>query len=566
MSQALYRKWRPSQWEQVVGQDHIIQTLRNQVVSSRTRHAYLFAGPRGTGKTTTARLFAKAINCSNPDLASRPCDHCESCIAISKGSYLDLIEIDAASNTSVEDVRDLREKIGFSPNNPGGFKVYIIDEVHMLSNAAFNALLKTLEEPPPHAVFILATTDIGKIPATILSRCQRHEFRRIPVAEIVAVLQKISADEKLEVDEAALRTIARQATGALRDAISLLDQLASTGKPVTLQETIDVLGTSRSELAGSLVDAILERDSAAGLTLIDQALDNGADSRQLARQIVDYLRGLLLTRLGSGSQVDATVETRQEMTRQAAAFSEPYLLDVLGFFNRVASSDRTSGWHPGLQLEMAFASSLAASGSPAPRPQAYAAPAASVPQPQSPRQDPPPATAVTRPPVQSPDPAPVQTKPAPASPAQPAPRPSAPAPTPPRESRPASPAPEEAADSEAARSMFQTVTQSWPKVRALVKRQSPQTEALLNSGRLLGIKDGALLIGLSPMLKAKLESDDKLDIAVRAIQAVTGLTITVRCMEANPRPGSLPSGVQVEDDGIVGTALRDLGGEVVDIQ
>ncbi|MBI4926115.1 MAG: DNA polymerase III subunit gamma/tau, partial [Anaerolineae bacterium] len=221
MSQAFYRKWRPRLWEQVIGQEHVIQTLRNAVKSGRVGHAYLFAGPRGTGKTTTARLLAKAVNCLDEDLTQRPCDACAHCTAVNEGRFLDLIEIDAASNTSVDDVRDLRDKINFSPSQ-GRFKVYIIDEVHMLSTAAFNALLKTLEEPPPHAIFILATTEVHKIPATVLSRCQRHEFRRVPVAEIVRFLTLKAAEENLQVDEDAMLLIARQATGSMRDGISLL--------------------------------------------------------------------------------------------------------------------------------------------------------------------------------------------------------------------------------------------------------------------------------------------------------------------------------------------------------
>src|SRR5512134_3148894 len=199
MSQALYRKWRPHRWDDVIGQEHVIQTLRNAVAAGRVAHACLFAGPRGTGKTTTARLLAKALNCLDDDLAARPCDRCEHCKAVNEGRFLDLIEIDAASNTSVEDVRDLRDKINFSPNQ-GAYKVYIIDEVHMLSTAAFNALLKTLEEPPPHAIFILATTEVHKIPATVLSRCQRHEFRRIPVADIVTHLEKMAEGEQIQVE------------------------------------------------------------------------------------------------------------------------------------------------------------------------------------------------------------------------------------------------------------------------------------------------------------------------------------------------------------------------------
>ena len=182
MTQALYRKWRPRKWDEVISQEHVIKTLRNAIQSGKVGHAYLFSGPRGTGKTTTARLLAKAVNCLAEDTANRPCDECANCTAVNDGRFMDLIEIDAASNTSVDDVRDLRDKINFSPS-VGKYKVYIIDEVHMLSTAAFNALLKTLEEPPAHAIFILATTEVHKIPATVLSRCQRHEFRRIPVKE-----------------------------------------------------------------------------------------------------------------------------------------------------------------------------------------------------------------------------------------------------------------------------------------------------------------------------------------------------------------------------------------------
>ena len=233
MSQAYYRKWRPMLWEEVVGQEHVVHTLQNAIRQNRIGHAYLFSGPRGTGKTTTARLLAKAVNCLAENLAERPCNQCENCLAINENRFLDLIEIDAASNTSVDDVRALREKINFSPSK-GQYKVYIIDEVHMLSNAAFNALLKTLEEPPAHAIFILATTEAHKIPATVISRCQRHDFRRIPLNFILGELKQIAAQEKINAESEALTLIARQATGSMRDAISLLDQLASTGESISL--------------------------------------------------------------------------------------------------------------------------------------------------------------------------------------------------------------------------------------------------------------------------------------------------------------------------------------------
>ncbi|MDL1926482.1 DNA polymerase III subunit gamma/tau, partial [Anaerolineae bacterium AMX1] len=242
MSQALYRKYRPQGWAEVVGQQHIVQTLRNAI----------FAGPRGTGKTTLARLLAKAVNCLNDDKTQRPCNECDYCRAVNENRFLDLIEIDAASNTSVDDVRDLRDKINFAPTQ-GKFKIYIIDEVHMLSTAAFNALLKTLEEPPPHAIFVLATTEIHKIPATVLSRCQRHEFRRVPVDEIVGQLKAIAAAEKIQADGDALTLIARQSAGGMRDAISLLDQLSSTGERITLDLAQTVLGTATSQTVLDLV-------------------------------------------------------------------------------------------------------------------------------------------------------------------------------------------------------------------------------------------------------------------------------------------------------------------------
>ncbi|HEX8991343.1 MAG TPA: DNA polymerase III subunit gamma/tau [Anaerolineales bacterium] len=222
MTQALYRKYRPKGWDEVIGQGHVLQTLKNAIAAGRVGHAYLFAGPRGTGKTTLARLLAKAVNCLDPDPKKRPCNECANCKAVNENRFMDLIEIDAASNTGVEDIRDLRDKINFSPSQ-GKYKVYIIDEVHMLSTQAFNALLKTLEEPPPHAIFILATTEIHKIPATVLSRCQRHEFRRVPVDEILSNLKQIIKAEGLKADDDALVLMARQATGSIRDAQSLLD-------------------------------------------------------------------------------------------------------------------------------------------------------------------------------------------------------------------------------------------------------------------------------------------------------------------------------------------------------
>src|SRR5512135_3883171 len=253
MAQALYRKWRPQTFDEVTGQEHILHTLRNAISGNRIAHAYLFSGPRGTGKTTMARLLAKAVNCTNPDLAARPDNTCEICKAITDGRLLDLIELDAASNRGIDEIRDLRDKINFSPGQ-SRYKVYIIDEVHMLTEPAFNALLKTLEEPPPHAIFVLATTDPQKVPATIVSRCQRYDFRRLTLAEITQRLNEIVADEGLTAAPEALTLIARQATGAMRDAESLLDQLAASGNAITVAQAQATLGAGPIEIISAVAE------------------------------------------------------------------------------------------------------------------------------------------------------------------------------------------------------------------------------------------------------------------------------------------------------------------------
>jgi DNA polymerase-3 subunit gamma/tau len=517
MAQALYLKWRPHRWEEVVGQPHIVQTLRNAVAADRVAHAYLFAGPRGTGKTSAARLLAKAVNCLEPDLAARPCDHCTHCLAVNQGRFLDLIEIDAASNTSVDDVRSLRDKINFTPNQ-GRYKVYIIDEVHMLSTAAFNALLKTLEEPPPHAIFVLATTEIHKIPATVLSRCQRHEFRRIPVNEIVTHLKQIVAAEGLKAEDEALVLLARQSTGALRDAISLLDQLASTGQEITLEVAQQVLGTATSQAVLEIVDAIYTRQSAAGLDKIHAALDAGSDPRQFARQIVDYLRGLLLVRMGNPAQVDATAELRAHMARHAQGFDVPELLSLIRIFNQ-AANDARSAWQPSLPLEMAFIEALESSqqGGETPSGSAVQAPKAPVL-----RRASPPATAAGTPPQ-------VETF----------------------------------SDEEGGLTL-KMVHENWRQILALIRKYNTTTEALLRSGRLLGVKNGTLYVGFSEVLRSKMEKSENMELVQRAFQQVLDMDVPIKCVTAAGKAGAIPP--DIEGDGMVATALRDLGGEIVDVQ
>lgn len=290
--QALYRTWRPQRFAEVVGQPHVVRTLQNAVAAGRVAHAYLFCGPRGTGKTTTAKILAKAVNCRRRD-GAEPCGDCDSCVAIAAGTALDVLEIDAASNRGVDEVRDLREKVKFHPA-AGAFKVYIVDEVHMLTNEAFNALLKTLEEPPGHVIFVLATTEPHKLPLTIVSRCQRFDFRRISKPDLTARLEAVAARAGVAADPGVFELIARVADGSLRDALGILDQAAALGENrVTRADLHSILGTVTEEVLEKLVGHLAAGETGAALVLLQEVEAGGKEMRIFARELTDHLRGLL---------------------------------------------------------------------------------------------------------------------------------------------------------------------------------------------------------------------------------------------------------------------------------
>lgn len=291
--QALYRTWRPQRFEDVVGQEMITQTLRNAVALNQTSHAYLFTGPRGTGKTSTAKIFAKAINCHHQK-DGEPCNQCEICKAITNGSLNDVLEIDAASNNGVEEIRDIRDKVKYAPTQ-ADYKIYIIDEVHMLSTGAFNALLKTLEEPPANVIFILATTEPHKIPATIISRTQRFDFKRITAATILKRMKYILGQTKIPYDDQALKVIAKAAEGGMRDALSILDQVISFGNDeVTLDNALMVTGSVTKTDLLNYLKAVVEKDVPTGLQIIHQLLADGKDVVRIIEDLIEYCRDLLL--------------------------------------------------------------------------------------------------------------------------------------------------------------------------------------------------------------------------------------------------------------------------------
>lgn len=351
---ALYRKHRPDSFDGIVGQDMVIRTLKNQIKNGQIAHAYLFCGPRGTGKTSTAKVFSKAINCENIK-EDGPCGVCDVCESMASGSNMDIIEIDAASNNSVDDVRDLREKVKFPPTK-GSYKVYIIDEVHMLSQGAFNALLKTLEEPPKHVVFILATTEPHKLPATILSRCQRFDFKRIGQGTIVEWIRSIAQKEGLDIEESALYSIARQAEGGARDALSLLDQsMGLYGKKISNEGILSILGTASQDFLFTTVDDLIAGRVQGLLEAINKLVDNGKDLSVFVKGLNGHLRDMLVAKLCDkpSDLIDRESSELDRLINQAQGASETRLVRAVEILSELLAYIKKSS-QPRILLELAL--------------------------------------------------------------------------------------------------------------------------------------------------------------------------------------------------------------------
>ena len=369
------RKFRPGTFEELIGQPHVVQTLRNAILRQQVAHAYLFSGMRGVGKTTAARILAKALNCGRSEALSgadeperspeqgrrrptpEPCGQCESCLEITRGNSVDVIEIDGASNTGVDDGRELRENVKFSPFR-GTYRIYIIDEVHMLSNSAFNALLKTLEEPPPHAVFIFATTEVHKIPPTITSRCQHFNFRRIPRREIIARLQEVVTHVGVTINERSLGAMARASEGSMRDALSLLDQaVAFGGQSITEHDVDEMLGAVPDELVGRIVQTVVTQDPAAAVALVGEVVDHGYDLRAYCGAVVERMRHLMIAAVVPGFEqaqglMDLPDEDVKQLLAEAKSFSVEQLQEVFHLFAQAEDRLRSTA-HPRFVFEVA---------------------------------------------------------------------------------------------------------------------------------------------------------------------------------------------------------------------
>ncbi len=542
-SEVLYRKWRPRSFSELAGQEAASRTLTNAIAGGKVSHAYLLSGPRGTGKTTTGRLLAKALNCSSP-AAGEPCNECESCRAFIEGRALDLVELDAASNRGIDEIRSLREKAHFAPaGGEGASKVYLVDEAHMLTEPAFNALLKILEEPPPHVVFILATTDAHKIPATVVSRCQRFDFRRIPLAAVVDRLAYIGEQEGFTCPRDALEMIARAATGSLRDAINLFEQLIDAyDKDLSAEQVQEGLGLVVDPRAARLAAHALKDELGDGLALIAAVRDDGLDLRQFQRQAVAYLRGLLLVKAGATLTETWSDEQLSEMSELVAGVPPRKIVDTLRAFGE--ADLRNDPLSP-LPLELALASSVLTASAP-----------------KSSLAPPTPTTSGGGQPLARPVARPVAAAPRPVRPAAPS--------DPSAEDRIA-PAGNGAAEEGATRQampadgpLLDQAKARWPEIYQRTREIDHKAGALLNSGcGIIDASDDAIVFGFRHKMhldRIQADGGGSLKALQQAVDELLGAGRTVRCVFAPDVEIQRPTG----RGGHLVRAAEELGARVID--
>jgi DNA polymerase III subunit gamma/tau len=516
-TRVLYLRWRPRKFEDVVGQDHVTRTLRNAVKLARPSHAYLFTGPRGTGKTTVARILYRAVNCEHAEDGD-PCNSCPLCRAALDGRALDLVEIDAASNRGIDDIRDLRDKVAYRPGE-GRYRLYIVDEAHELTNPAWDAFLKTLEEPPPHAIFVLATTEAHKVPPTIISRCQRFDFRRIPFQATRDQLERVAAAEGMQVEPAVLERLALVARGGLRDALSLLDQLAAfAGGQVDMTMARAALSLPSIEAVRGVLDGMTRRDPSTVMAVMSDVSEGGADLRLFAEELVVHLRALLLLRTGADTRLTDELPTDEVawLRERAPAWSVGTLMRLVQTLSEALARTRDAQQFQ-VQTEVAlltacdveaFAAPLAPANSPSPTP-------------------PPPAT-----------PAPV------AEPTPSAPRAAAPAPV---AKPPASVSAQDVA-----------LRDRWPDVIDQVKGRNPILASFLRSAHPMGLEDNLLVVAFSTDFNRRsAEKATHTQLIEAAFERVYGTAYRLRCTVRTEAGG----GSSLLDDPVINYAARTFGGQ-----
>ena len=516
-STSLYRRHRPGSFDEVVGQTHVVRTLRNAVEQGKVHHAYLFVGSRGTGKTSMAKILARSLNCERGGPTVTPCGECESCVTIAAGTSMDVIEMDAASNRSVDDVRDLRERVAYAPSG-GHWKVYILDEAHMLTKEAWNAFLKTLEEPPPNTVFVLATTESHKVMATIADRCQRFDFQRPSLEQISEVLNRVAAAESIEADEGAVAMIARSAQGSFRDALGTLDQLvAFGGDHVELASVLEMLGAADAELLFAAVDAVVAEDPKGVLLGVEKMARSGRDPSQFARDLLAHLRHLLITQT-TGEVPTTFVVTATDTARmqsQAAAINPTNLIRTIDELADALTAVR-EGDDARLAVEIALLKAARPDLDPdtagllrrierlengSARPAGPAA-AGDPPPPATAQEVVPPTTSPTGEAAPQDDPPPAEEEEAEASPA---------------------PEPEPSATKELS---FQEIQQAWPAVLQKLSETAPALAATFEGARPVSFDGAGLQVGFPAALtfnKKKADNPERRDTLAAAFAAVTGV-------------------------------------------
>ena len=517
---SLYRKHRPQSFatDEFVGQEPVVRTLRNAVALGRVAHAYLFSGPRGTGKTTTARLLAKAVNCLHPDPNQRPCNTCANCRAINQNATPDIIEIDAASNRGIDDIRDLRERVRYAPAQLPS-KIYIIDEAHQITGAAANAFLKTLEEPPAHTRFILATTDPEELLPTIVSRCQRFEFRRVGVEDIARRLRTVAELEDVHVTDEALHVIARHATGSLRDALGLLERLTLAAVPsdsgttgaIDIADVTSALGLSRNDRVESLVEAISQSNAGGALRIVQAAIDEGEDARQLNRQLLAYLRMLLIERSGASADADERARIL------AASFSLSQLADLARRFGEIDFNIKHAPY-PQLPLEIALVEAtlapVATISSDTRPPRLSDSEPASRPRPTSLRDRVRGSSSIGEAPGMAQS-LPNRTEPAPITPLRPEPALSAP----------------EAGTSGQGSVDVERIADLWPNVRADVKALNRRIEALLSEVDPVAVSGNQITLAVPyPFHRDKLNSDEVRETVAGVLSRLLDREVSLVCI------------------------------------